>query len=131
MSYSLAELSPKLRSNSQVLELVDQVASAKRAASNAREKAKHSVSPGKATLDIQAGALAHGALEGLVGERAAPVVQGTAALVAFGAGLWLGSADAVLFANGLLAPMSSAQGFKLVTMARGARGTPDPFPQAK
>lgn len=129
MSTAISELSPKLRGNREVLELVDQVTSARRSASNLREKAKHSTSPGRATLDIQAGAFAHGVIEGVVGEKLAPMAQTTGALVLFGLGLWSGSPDAVLAANGLLAPISSAQGFKLATMAR--KSNADPFPQAK
>lgn len=128
MSTSLADLPRSLRGRREVEDLVAEVTRSKTSASKAREKAKHSVSPGRATVDIQLGALCHGAIEGVVGDRLAAPVQVTTAIVALGAGLYLGSPDAVLFANGLAAPLSSAQGYKLVTLAKGGS---ESWPQAK
>lgn len=122
MSSAIA-LPRNIRSLPQVDRLVGQLSSSRRKASELREIAKDAVSPGRATLDIQGGALLGGAIEGVVGESYAPMAQWGAAFAAFAAGLVMDNQDLILVANGLAAPLTARKGFELVTTARSRTGT--------
>lgn len=127
MSYDLAQLPKNLRGSAPVEKLLGSLRSARSTNRELREVAKDAVSPGRATIDIQVGAALHGAIEGIAGERYAPLVEWATALALFGGGLMTDKPDLVLAANGLLAPMVSAKFFELVTSARD-RGL---IPEAK
>ena len=131
MSYDLASLPKNLRGSAPVEKLVDSLRSSRAKNSELREIAKDAVSPGRATLDIQAGAFVHGAIEGIAGERYAPLAEWAAALALAGAGLVMEKPDLVLVANGLLAPMTSAKAYDLVTSARSRRRDDEDFPENK
>lgn len=119
---SAITLPRNVRSLPQVDRLVGQLTSSRRQASALREIAKDSVSPGRATMDIQGGALLCGAIEGVVGEAYAPMAAWAAAFAAFAAGLAMDNQDLILVANGLAAPMTAQKGFDLVTTARARTG---------
>lgn len=118
MSYDLAGLPKNLRGSAPVEKLLGSLRSARTSNRELREVAKDAVSPGRASVDIQAGAAMHGMIEGLAGERYAPLVEWAAALALFGGGLMMDKPDLVLVANGVLAPMTSAKFYDLVTAAR-------------
>lgn len=74
-----------------------------------REEAKNATSPMVATASIQSGALVHGAAEAFVPQHASKVhlIGGVGAIVY---GTLSGSPEAVLFGNGLLAPLVAEYG---------------------
>jgi hypothetical protein len=126
---ALQSIPKSVRGLPSVERVIDSLKSARRANSELREVAKDALSPGRATMGIQTGAFAHGVIEAVAGERVAPMVQWAAALGCLVGGVMSETPDLVMLANGLMAPMSSAQGYKLATAAR--RGD-SPFPaQAK
>lgn len=113
MSGALSSLPKNVRSLPSVERLVSQVSSARKRAGELREVAKDAVSPARATAGIQAGAFAHGVVQAVAGERWATTAQWSVALAAFATGLVAESPDAIMFANGMLAPISAEKGFQL------------------
>lgn len=110
--------------------LIDSTKSLRRRNSELREVAKDAVSPGRASMGIQAGAFANGVVEAIAGERVAPLAQWATALAMFGAGVALEQPDLVMAANGMMAPWTAEQGYRLATAARRGGNLP-PFPEAK
>lgn len=128
MSNIAASLPRNVRALPSVERLVNQVSASRKRASELREVAKDAVSPVRATAGIQAGAFAHGVIEAAAGERWASTAQWAVALGAFATGLFAESPDAIMFANGMLAPISAEKGYKLAL--KGAdKGFP--IPEAK
>jgi hypothetical protein len=125
MSSSLV-LPPKLRGNATVERVFASLQSARAKNKELREVAKDAVTPGRATLATQAGAAAHGAIEALVPEGYTLVGHLAAALALGLGGLYWDSPDAVLAANGILAPMTSRKTFELLTTARQQTTTEPP-----
>jgi hypothetical protein len=125
---AIASIPKSVRGLPSVERVINDVRSLRSRNSELREVAKDAVSPGRATLGIQAGAFSNGVIEAIAGERYAPLAQWAAAAALFGGGLALGQPDMVMAANGMLAPWSAEQGFRLATA--GKKGE-NPFPQAK
>ncbi len=111
-----------------VQRVLDSLKSARRTNAELREVAKDALSPGRATVGIQGGAAVAGVVEAVAGQRAAPLVTWAAAVAALGTGIVMEQPDLVMVANGLMAPSTAAQAFKIATAWQ--RGD-SPFPQSK
>jgi hypothetical protein len=125
---AIASIPKSVRGLPSVERVINDVRSLRNRNSELREVAKDAVSPGRASLGIQGGAFANGVIEAVAGERYAPLAQWAAALGALGAGIAFSQPDLVMVGNGLLAPWSAEQGYKLATRASTGQ---NPFPQAK
>jgi hypothetical protein len=82
-----------------------------------RDQAKQSVSPMVATVAIQGGAAAHGAIHAFAGQWT-PQVLLAAGVGAVVAGTLMESPEAVLFGNGVLAPLVATKSFELFSRQR-------------
>lgn len=88
-----------------------------------REEAKNAVSPMIATVSIQAGAAANGAIHAFAGSWTPQAVL-AAGVGAVLAGTFMESPEAVLFGNGVLAPTVAAKSFELFTRRPAAPTAP-------
>lgn len=96
MSQSLT----KYRGKSGVQALLDQTSSLRRRNQDLRHEVKTSLTPAAATMWVQLGAVAAGAMRAYAPDKAASL-QGFGALAAIAAGSAYGSPEAVALGNGL------------------------------
>lgn len=84
-----------------------------------REQAKQAVSPMVATVAIQGGAAANGAIHAFAGAWTPQALIAVAAAAVVG-GTLMESPEAVLFGNGVLAPLTATKSFEMFSKRNAA-----------